>query len=336
MDYANELKERVGLWLAQEAKRGSQKVVAQALKVTARTLRSWKKQALQKNKTARGRRRNKISFKEKVMIAREWQRQGHPGSRPVIKALPLLRVRVVREVISELKKRRSKRISAIKIKLRQKIKVKKAGSVLVMDGTSLSRGQDYIVYKDRGSLEIKAKSCDGNLSSKNTMEVLTELKKEESLPLVLCTDNGSPFCSNEIERFLDKNYILHLKNLPSVPQHNGACENAVREFKEQFIENFDLNKTLERLNENRKRQSLNWLTSTEFKRLNFKVYGLDERMNFYTSAKEKIKRATSGIKSAKIKRKVEREVILKTMESFSLITKTRGNESRLFKAEEIA
>lgn len=334
MDYPNELKDRVGLWLI-VAPYGSQKIVAEALNVSSRTLRSWKTQAALRSKKRRGRKKVKISLKEKIIIAREWQRQGYPGSRPVIKALPSLRVRVVREVIEKLKTRRKKRIANIKLKIRQKIKVKNAGTILTMDGTSISKGDDYIVYKDRSSLEINAASCDGHLNSKNTLDVLIKLKKENNLPLVLGTDNGSPFCAKEVEDFLDKNYILHLKNLPKVPEHNGACENAVKEFKDQFIEKLDLKKSLKRLNEHRRRQSLNWQTSSEFKKGNFKFYSLDERMNFYMNAKEKIKQATTGIKSAKIKRKIEREEILKTLEDYSLITIIRGNQSRPSNAEEI-
>lgn len=211
----------------------------------------------------------------------------------------------MREVIEKLKKRRKKRIANIKLKIRQKIKVKNPGTILTMDGASISKGNDYIVYKDRSSLEINAISCDGHLNSKNTFNVLTKLKKENNLPLVLGTDNGSPFCAKEVEDFLDKNYILHLKNLPRVPEHNGACENAVKEFKDQFVEKLDLEKSLKRLNEHRRRQSLSWQTSSEFKKGKFKFYTPDERINFYMNAKEKINRATTGIKSAKIKRKIE-------------------------------
>lgn len=334
MDYPSELKERVGLWLTR-APHGSQRIVAAALNLTPRTLRSWKTLAKIKIKKTRGRRKVKVSLKEKIMIAREWQRQGYPGSRPVIKALPKVRVRVVREIIGKLKTRRNKRRAFIKFSMRQKVITKNAGTVIAMDGASLRRGEDYIVYKDRSSLEINARACGGTLRSKATIETLKEMKNENKLPLVLCTDNGSPFCSKEVTDFLDKNYIIHLKNLPRVPQHNGACENAVKEFKSQLIENFSVEKALNNLNENRKRQSLNWQTSIEFKKENFKEYSQDERMNFYTRVKEKIKSALVGIKSAKIKRKIEREEILKTMESYSLITIIRGNHYSPFEAEEI-
>ena len=138
-----------------------------------------------------------------------------------------------------------------------------------------------------------------------------------------------------MENFLDKNYIVHLKNLPRVPQHNGSCENAVREFKDQLIENLSAEVALKKLNECRKRQSLNWQTSVEFTQSNYKPYSEEERMKFYDNAKDKIKNAVFGIKSARDKRKIEREEILKTMEAFSLITITRGNQSRQIKAEEI-
>ncbi len=303
--------------------------------MSPRTLRLWKSQAQKKNKRQRGRIRLAISFKEKIIIAREWQRQGYPGSRPVIMALPSLRVRVVREIIGNLKMRRKKRRETIKLKVRTKIRVKKVGAVITMDGASVQKGDDYIVYKDRSSLEVNVERCGSFLNSNNTIGVLKKMKQTNRLPLVLCTDNGSPFCSAEVENFLDTNYIVHLKNLPRVPQHNGACEVAVREFKEQLIENLSTEKAIKKLNENRKRQSLNWQTSSEFTKNNFITYSDEERMKFYNNAKDKIKYVTFGIKSAKDKRKMERAEILKTMEDFSLITITRGNQSRQIKAAEI-
>ncbi len=132
----------------------------------------------------------------------------------MIAALLGVRVRAVREVIMVLKKRRQRRREKIKLSVYKNIKVKKIGAVLTMDGTSLQKGEDYIVYKDRSSLEININRCGGHLNSSNAIKVLESLKQRNKLPLVVCTDNGSPFCSQEVRNFLDKNYITQLKNLP--------------------------------------------------------------------------------------------------------------------------
>lgn len=307
---------------------GSQQIVAEALAVTSRTLRSWKISAHQQRiSQTQGRKKATISFKEKLMVTREWRRQGYPGSRPVIKAMSGQRVRVVREIISELKIRRNMRAEKMKLQMRSSIRVTNAGSVIAMDGASLQRGDDYIVQRDRGSLKITATSCAGHLNSNNTLSVLKNLEVKNQLPLVLCTDNGSPFCAESVKDFLRNKYIIHLKNLPRVPQHNGSCENAVREFKELLVYKKNADATVITLNKYRKRGTLNWQTSQEFEEKNFISCTEEKRKTFYQQTKQRIKNALSGIKSAYKRRRIEREEILKTMQEFSLITITRGNQT---------
>jgi hypothetical protein len=310
---------------------GKQKIVAKVLSVTSRTLRN-RKRAKSFNKNP-GPIKKAIRFNEQLKIAKEWKRQGYPGSRPVVAALPQLRIRSIREVISKLKSRRGKRRSLRKVMARKNIKVHHPGTVTSFDGATTDNNANYLVQRDRASLTIEVHRCDSHLKAQDTMSALTRLKIEDRLPFIVCTDNGSQLCADVVRDFLDKNYIIHLKNLPHVPQHNGACEIAVREFKEVFIENCDVAKTLKSLNENRKRKSLNWHTAKEFYNENFKTISTDERMKFYETTKSNISMATFGIQNAKEKRKLEREAIFKTMESFNLITITRGNQNRYPKAE---
>lgn len=271
---------------------------------------------------------------ELLAVAREWKKQGYPGERPVRQALPELRLRLIREVIRELKSRRQERRERIMNAVRTSVTVEQVGVVMSMDGASLSKGMDYLVYKDRGSLKVSVEKCELYLQSADTLRVLEKLKSEESLPLVLCTDNGSPLCSKNVEEFLDTNYIIHLKNLPHVPQHNGSCEIAVREFKEVFNETLNVKSAIDSLNRYRRRRTLNWQTSMGFEEMNFKKKTLEERIKFYENTKMKIELATIGIENAKEKRKKEREAIFQSMEDFSLIKITRGRQSRYVKAED--
>lgn len=331
MQYPRELKERVAQRL-RVLPRGSQKIMAAQLEVTTRTLRSWKKE-INFNKKS-GPKKEPIKFMELLAVVREWKRQGYPGERPVRQALPGIRLRVIREVIGELKKRRQKRRERIINEVRTSMSVEQVGAVMSMDGASLSKGVDYLIYKDRGSLKVNAEKCELFLKSEDTLKVLEKLKNEDSLPLVLCTDNGSPLCSKNVEEFLNTNYIIHLKNLPHVPQHNGSCEIAVREFKEVFNETLNVESAIDALNYYRRRRTLNWQTSKRFEEMNFKKKTLEERIKFYENTKMKIESATIGIENAKEKRKKEREAIFQSMEDFSLIKITRGRQSRYVKAEE--
>ena len=248
-------------------------------------------------------------------------------------ALPQIRVRAIREIISKLKSRRKKRRAIIKVKVRTSIRVHHPGTVTSLDGATVNKDTNYLIKRDRASLNIEIQECESHLKSLDTIKLLEKLKSENRLPFVLCTDNGSQLCAVVVKDFLDKNYIVHLKNLPHVPEHNGACEIAVREFKDVLIENCDVATTIRSLNENRKRKTLNWQTASEFDNENFKPITTQERIKFYETTKTNISEATFGIQNAKEKRKLEREAIFKTMESFDLITITRGNQNRYIKAE---
>ena len=163
MLYPKELKERVVWQQQQSCRRGSQLQTAKLLGVTTRTLRNWKAELTLSKKV--GRKKVKITLKEKIVIAKEWKRQGYPGARPVIKSLSQLRVRSIREVISQLKQRRQKRQYKKQTKVRTSIRIYHAGSVGSIDGTSIKRGNDFVVYRDRGSLKLKAEKCESNLKS---------------------------------------------------------------------------------------------------------------------------------------------------------------------------
>lgn len=102
-----------------------------------------------------------------------------------------------------------------------------------------------------------------------------------------------------------------------------------------FIENLDANKTINILNNNRLRPGISWQTSSEFEKSNYKYFSDEERIKFYESTKEKINEATENAICKKVKRKKEREAILKNMEIYGLIKINRGNQPRCDKAETI-
>lgn len=300
-----------------------QKIIARELLVTERTLRLWKNLAKKELKTQGG--PTGPAMGVVIKIARQWKRQGGPGYRPIVKALPGIRVRVVKMIIAELKRRKKQRQDLIRKKVRVRVRVNRPGAVVTMDGATAKKGADYIVYRDRGSVSTNADECGGVLNAQNTVNVLNGLKSQGRLPLVMCTDNGSPFCAQVVEDFMSNNFIVHLKSLPRVPQQNGSCENAVGEFKALINDGYSPKKACEILNERRKRRTLNYWTSNEFDKKYFQPYTDDARAQFFYAAKDAIRVAQLGTKSVYEKKKAEREAIFKTLESFSIITRTRGN-----------
>ncbi len=264
-----------------------------------------------------------MTLYEQLTIGREWAKQSYPGSRPVINALPNFRKRVIRVVIAGLKNNRKRRYQRIKTETRISVKVHQAGAVLTMDGATVQEG-DLVVYRDRGSLSVRTEKCAGSVTSNDTLTVLSKLKKTGRLPLVAMSDNGSPFCSEVVESFYKTNQIIHLKSLPHVPQHNGSCENGVGDLKRSIAHGLTADEACKRLNQSRRRESLNWQTPCQFEQENFRTCTKEERSKFYDAACTAISNAVLGIESAKEKRKAEREAIFQTMERFELITRTRG------------
>lgn len=327
------LKQEVGLWL-QSAPRGSQRIMANLLEVSDRTLRSWKKDCHRPRKR-RGRKKISLSLSEQLAVAREWKRQAYPGARPVIKALPKIRVRVVRAVVAALKVRKKKRYELKRKEMRVSVSVKQIGAVMSMDAATAQKGEEFIVYRDRGSLSVRSQKCRGHTTSGDTLDVLEGIKKMNCLPLVLCTDNGSPFCNKMVDDFMLKNCVIHLRSLPRVPQHNGSAENAVQDFKKSLKDGMSPEVACTRLNQNRKRQTLGWQTSNEAEQSSLVLYTQEQRERFFNAANAAIRTAVLGTETAYEKRKAEREAILRTMESFSLITITRGQRQSSVKPEEI-
>lgn len=296
--------------------------MAKSLSVTPRTLRSWKANCNGPLKK-RGRKRIEATLSELLQIAREWSLQGYPGSRPIIEALPLVRVKLIREVIAGLNEKIKRRYERKRNEVRVSVTVHSAGTVLTMDGATTKEG-DLIVYRDRGSKSIRSEKCSGSVDSRDTLKLLEKLKDAELLPFVAMSDNGSPFCAKVVEDFYKENHIIHLRSLPRVPQHNGSCENGVGDLKRLMKFGLTSEDASHRLNNGRRRQSLNWQTSAQFEEDHSQECTAEDRSRFYEATCSAINAAVHGIDSAKERRKAEREAIFQSMERFELITRTRG------------
>ncbi len=257
--------------------RGSQLMSAPILQVTTRTLRNWKKNA--DKLTIDGRKVKQIKFKTAKLILLEWKKQGKPGWRPINVALTEVPTRQIQFVIGKIKKR-----AHLKSINRNQIKTFDTKTILTIDGAADNDGVNLIITRDRCSMETNIHRCEGNLKSEDVLNHLEELKLKNNLPLVLASDNGSPFCSQMIAKFLEKNQIIHLRSLPHVPQHNGVCEAAVKEVKTQINNGKTIEETLIILNHHRLRKKHNWLSVNEFlKSASTKINIRDE---FYEATKK--------------------------------------------------
>jgi hypothetical protein len=205
-----------------------------------------------------------------------------------------------------------------------------------MDAATIQKGDEFIVYRDRANLSTSSLSCVFHTQAQDVLGSLCELKKNGTLPFVLCTDNGSPFCAEVVESYLKENKVVHLRSLPRVPQHNGSAENAVCEIKQLLAYGLNPAEACEVLNLQRRRAKLGFKTSFEMAQENDQPCTDEERTKFYEATNMAIEIAVLGKKSSCELRKARREAVFQTLESFSLITRTKGHLAPSLKAEDIS
>lgn len=72
-----------------------------------------------------------------------------------------------------------------------------------------------------------------DMTAEATIEALEPLLAERGRPLVIKSDNGSAFKSEDMKGFLKSRGIHQLFSPPKTPRYNGSCEAGIRRLKEQ-------------------------------------------------------------------------------------------------------
>jgi hypothetical protein len=92
-------------------------------------------------------------------------------------------------------------------------------------------GKMFLIIVDAYSkwLDVRITSSS---SATATIEELREVFAAQGLPLVLVSDNGPAFISEEFVRFMKFNGVKHIFTAPYHPASNGQAERTVRSFKE--------------------------------------------------------------------------------------------------------
>ena len=94
-------------------------------------------------------------------------------------------------------------------------------------------GKIFLVVVDSYSEWVEVLPV-SNLTSETTINCLRTCFATHGLPQICVSDNGSCFTTDEFERFMKKNSILHIKSAPYHPVRNGCVERLVRTFKNTF------------------------------------------------------------------------------------------------------
>lgn len=97
----------------------------------------------------------------------------------------------------------------------------------------------FVVILDAYSKWLFVKKMN-DITSSTTIQILREYFSNWGIPEKLVSDNGSSFCSEEMESFLLKNGIVHIKTAPYHPSSNGAAENVVKTTK-NFLKRSETN-----------------------------------------------------------------------------------------------
>jgi len=174
-------------------------------------------------------------------------------------------------------------------------------------------------------------------TSEEVVVVLECAKRERgTAPLVLISDNGSPYRGQHVAHWCAENGVLQLFTIPRTPQHNPASEHGMGELKRGtplgkgtlVLDNAAACALLVRrrnqLDGRRLRPTRGWRTAVDFDRASPSWDTLVRREVFYREGTCAIQRAVLDSNTGRERRRAEREAILATLERFSVITRTRG------------
>ncbi len=320
--------------MVQQGRRLKTSDVANSLNVSERTLRSWKKNYLENKSPKIGRPTRKLNYKLRLLklVKEEWLRQGRPGWRPVAYALKGESVDLIQKYVSQLKMKERKVQWQYKRNRSKNVDVLFSNVVWTQDATFLKENKKRTyaeVIKDRCSFEIiEAKQVD-SMNSENVKSIL----KDKEMPLVYMSDNGSAYCSKEMESFLKSKRVIHLKSLPATPQHNGGAEIAVKELKRLVTcvskKKISLDERLDKakrvLNRERLWRAHGYKTAYE----KFKSSPLkdkeDVRDKLYAEYENKLCLLINKKLNKRKQRLEERELVFSLLEKYKLIKRYRGS-----------
>jgi hypothetical protein len=332
---SREEKQKVGLWLREKkVRKGERGKLAAYLEVGVRSLWNWER-ANPSRRPGRPPCSESVKFRLLLAVRREFKEQGWTvGWRPIFDALLTKHTSFLQDFVRDIKARHQARLEARLRRNRVHVDVLMCGAFVVEDGAQIQSSK-VEVLKDRGSLKTVEAIVSKNITSKDVISGLEQLKATRGLPLVLGTDNGSIYREKGVKRYLEKEHVIHLLSKVHTPQDNASAERGIGELKAEMNcdEKADfstpegvllgLRKAVKKLSF-RKRASKGYKTSIELESQMPCWRGKIARESFYEQASRAIREAVSGKNSAKSQRVAEREAIFSTLEQFQVIKRTKG------------
>ena len=314
--------------------------------MTLRTLRNWKRLDAADPVPSPGRPRvSEEKLAEVREAARgELDRQGwQAGEGPIKRALgERFPISQVRRVLHELKAERRARARQHAREARVSVEVKASDALWSMDATHLGRDAAGCAVQAEVVREVASTRTIGiSVGPAATgVEVVRLLQRvvyqRGGAPLVLLNDNGGQYVSDAVAAWCVQHGVVHLFSLPRTPQHNAASEHGMYELKfdtglgkgarvlDIEVARAQLEGARDRVDGHRLRCTRGWKTAVEADRAMPHWSTLVTREAFLEKATCAIAEALLNSPGKRAQRRAVREAILSTLESFSLIQRTRG------------
>jgi transposase InsO family protein len=345
MAYPSELRSRIVSHLSGPTRRpGDVCGLARTLGVSRRTLYLWLRAKTRPSVRRVGRPGASNAQRRGALRAiGRLQRQGFRVScRSVQRELgDCFPVRLLQWATGRWKSHHARHAQRHRARVRVVVQVHQPDAIWGLDGTHLGRTRDLEpveaqVLRDACSRRTLDLHFGRPACTEDVVDLLERQRKQRgALPLVLSTDNGPIYTSACFEEYLERHQVVHLMNLPHTPQHNAFTERGIGELKD--LAGLGEGVVLDELNDARKRLARAWLyldhchvrpvlhgkTAAICYRDGVTRDRMPDRGLFYRSARHALEGA-SHAPNARDRRRAEREAIYATLESFDLVSRTRG------------
>ncbi|MBI5918141.1 MAG: hypothetical protein HY849_02030 [Nitrosomonadales bacterium] len=348
--------ESVAKYLAtKRPRRGNQKLLAEQLGVTTRTLRNWRAAAVRigpPRPPGRPRRATALVRRARWIVARIWWRLPRPcdGARTVEEELERrgveLSTALVQELVSALKERRARTHRRRIERERASVDVKLRDAMWSVDDTPLGRdvqgGAHGIVVRETATPKTLWTSVGPPPTGEELVRILEATAEERGCwPLVMSFDRGSANRASIVRECLESHGVILLFNVPHTPEHNTFVEHAIGDLQcaggldakselpvdELPSSRDDLAQRLERARErlnNTPRRSLGGKTPDEIDRLTPRAEDRVCRESFYQDTRAALAKVAEQPLRARDRYRAEREAILCKLAEHGLVDRTTG------------
>jgi transposase InsO family protein len=245
-----------------------------------------------------------------------------------------LPTRLIQESLREIKRIYRARRARGRARRRQSLRVLAANVLWHMDATHLGRTPDGSevqaqAVRDAARPTVLAATVGPVVTAEDALRALVAaIRLAGALPLVLVTDNGSPYTSETFTTLLRALRVVHLRNLPHTPEHNARAERVFRDWKDdeelgrgvvlpdvetaavRVVRACDAQERLAALTSRPTPLTL--------------AYTDEQRERFYQAVCRRIRGAVQCARTARARRLAEREAIHAVLEEHELIQRTRG------------